>query len=58
MISFRIRYEQAGGHFHARVFSVRGSSNAELLGQLVFSPQEWEEFLRQMGSTDIEVLPA
>lgn len=57
MISFRIRYRQAGGHFHARVFSVRGPNVSELLGVLMFSPHEWQEFLRQVSNTDIEMLP-
>lgn len=55
-MKFRLRYEVLGGHTHVRFFAGRGATLA-LCGTLVFRNEEWEEFLKQTGRTNIEVLP-
>jgi len=55
-VKFRLRFRVLGGHTHVRVFAGKGETLGKC-GDLVFRNEEWEAFVRQLGSTTIRVLP-
>ena len=57
MVRFKFRYEIAGGHTHVRVFCGDAGRNAfGKCGDLVFRNEEWELFMAQFRSTNVEFI--
>jgi len=54
---FRLRYRQAGGHIHCRLFESPGPHQTFALnGTLTFDERSWPAFLLQLYRTNIEVM--
>lgn len=45
---FRLRWKEAGGHTHVRVFAGKGTISLGHCGNLVFRNEEWADFLEEL----------
>ena len=54
---FRIYHEKLGGHVHMRVFAGRYKHSLGKCGDLSMRDDEFEEFVRRLDGTGVELLP-
>lgn len=52
----RVRYLQAGGHFHCRVFTSKNGTTFAKCGNLVFDEKEWPTVRDTLLMSGIQVL--